>query len=227
MPKVTSWKSMKYGPKKKKAYKKKTARKAPISRIANRMIPSVNGTEYKYIDVENYGVIIPYTGSLVLLNGLIQGTTAISRIGNKIRMKTLDINLRIYTAQKSRLVRYMIVLDTQPKGAAPTLSNILEDLTYWVGPNVLSQRQKKSIERFVILKNKSFVINDVVTTSGQQNETLHHENLKLNIGVDYGLANTGAIADISVNSIYLVSVSTDASTGVVMDYASRIRFTDD
>lgn len=207
--------------------KKRTQRKVPAGRAVNAMIPVVNKIEHKYIDIDSSSLYANLTGSFLLLNPLVQGTSVSARVGDLIRMRTLDLNLRVWAVAKSRLVRYMIVLDTQAKGAAPTLSNLLEDIAFYTGPAPLSHRNKKSIDRFVVLRNKMFALNDIVTTAGQANENLFHEHVKLNVGVNYGLGNAGTIADISVNSIYFVILSTDASTGVVYDLNSRIRFTDD
>ena len=94
--------------------------------------------ELKSID-NSLIVTAPITtaGSVTLLNGVATGTDYVNRIGRKVIMKSLLMRVNFYPIGSTtngilgENIRYMILVDSQPNGALPSVTDILNN----AGPN--------------------------------------------------------------------------------------------
>ena len=113
--------------------------------------------EKKYIDQSNVAVAMDETPVLVLLNGLALGTSATTRVGQNICMKSFHLKFTIRGATYatttgntiSIMTRVMVVLDMQPNGTTPAGSDILEDTTAGIG--IVSPIYMSNAMRFKVL----------------------------------------------------------------------------
>jgi len=156
-----------------------------------------------------------------LLNGVVQGTTAETRIGRKIRMRSLDIrwtwNLQS-TSTGGSPVRCVVVYDKQSNAAAPTIAQIFNTNDF-LSPMLLANS-----DRFIILR--SFIsepvsLNNNLSVSG-------HEFVPIDLDVIYNDTNGGTILDIQTGSAYLM-IAQNGSIGTAggeFTFISRIRFDD-
>ena len=146
--------------------------------------------------------------SLQLLNGLQKGTNNTNRVGDSIKVKSIEVKSGTYlTSSFTGLymrVRRIIFIDLQPNAGVPTqaslLENVLSDWTY-------AFKNLDNKKRFVILKD------DVVTMSPNTNAAIQFPDYyyKMNMHTAYDSSNSGDITDISTNAIYIAYMSNSSS----------------
>lgn len=191
-----------------------------------RLLKDLINTEKKFVEVTGSAVQLQTntTGTLVLLNGLTQGTNLTDRVGNSIKMSSIMLEgfLALNSVALYDYVNVSLVLDRQPNGVQPAYTQIYDIGT---GPASLGQRSKFTVDRFKVLKSWDIPLSQ----NGEQMKKFHCY-LKLPSGTDshtkYNNANFGTIADISTNAVYLVFAGNATSNFSFISYFSRIRFVD-
>lgn len=214
-------------------YDKKQDRR--IARIEGRQ-------ELKWKDTLLSGVEMtsdPASTQLVLLNGLSQGDTSITREGNNTTFTSLQFRAEVFstiTNLVATFYRIIIFRDNQPNGAGPLAGNLLDITT--ITPYIYAPYNLKYAERFKVLYDYSGVINpqvELTVTAGATTEVMavSHKlkfRKKLSTITNYGLGNAGTVADISKHSFYILLMSdqTDASgLGPSINAGIRMIFKDD
>lgn len=199
-----------------------------IARSGGFSFKSTGGKELNFVDTALSSTAISTTEYKVLLNGLAQGTTASTRIGRRIQMKSIELKafvladaLTIYNQ-----VRFVIVLDKQANAAAPVWTDIYDAAT----PIALRNISNKA--RFWVLWDSGLIkILGNNATAGQQTDC-SAENLQLykriNIPVQYNSGSAGTVGDIQTNSLYFFGIGFDASgTADTQIYGNvRVRYDD-
>lgn len=189
----------------------------PMGTIARSLygISKLINSEHKFIDSSNT-TALSSAGSVILLSGVAQGTTDITRIGNSLIFQDLVFN---YDIEASNLVfttnvRVMLIIDKELDGALPTAANILQAV------NVRSPMNMDFSKRFVVLKSKNhaFSLNGSSTVAKKI-------YVKLPFHGYYDGA-TAAVGDCKENQILLLLVSDQPTNTPSISYYSRIKFTD-
>jgi len=146
------------------------------------------------------------TGTLTLLNGLTIGSNQVDdRIGKDVFMKSLTIQgeLSNNTAALYNICRTIVFMDMETKGAAPAITDVLTTATS------MSFYNSGNLHRFKIL------LDDVVTLQGVKGQPaaacFFHKTIPLGIPIWFNNGNAGTVADISKNSIYVLSISNIAA----------------
>ena len=123
------------------------------------------GSEIKALDV---GISMGFdqAGSIAALNLIQAGSSFFNRIGRRIEMKSLQLNLQINpippTANEfypSQTIRLLIVYDSQTNGAFPAISDILQS-TSQAGVNQTSNYALLNLnnrDRFTIIRDIKLV----------------------------------------------------------------------
>lgn len=184
----------------------------------------VNSGELKDVTTTGAVSLITFASTaaqLVLLNGMLMGTSASTRIGRRITVKSIYLrywaSLATGTTGTSP-IRIMIVLDKQANTQAPAAGDIL------LADNISQPNNLSNSRRFVTLCDK---VLDGIGTVGKASE--HFEFYKkTNLEVQYNTGNAGTVADIQSGSLYLLVWSTGAfgTTSPTGGYTVRLRFTD-
>jgi len=159
-------------------------------------------------------------GQLQLMNGISQGTSATTRIGRRVMIKSIYLRYWCTTASNttgSTPIRLMIVFDKQSNTVAPTAAEVL------VADSIVSPNNLSNSRRFVTLMDKMLQLD----TAGPNSANLEFYK-KCNLEVQYNTVNGGAIGDIQTGSLYLFvwsngTLGTASPTGNVY---TRIRFED-
>lgn len=213
----------------KKAMKRASGVVAPsMARSGGFSFRAMGGKELNFVDTLASSSSISTTPYLVLLNGMAQGTTASTRIGRRIQMKSIEMKGYIFndSATIVNQVRWVIVLDKQANAAAPAWTDVYDAATPY------SLRNISNKARFWVLHDSgliSLVGNN--TTAGQQTDStiVPVEYYKrINIPVQYNSGSAGTIGDIQTNSLYFMAIGLngagtfDASLAVNV----RIRYDD-
>lgn len=172
---------------------------------------------FQYV-IQSFFDVIGFPQPLI---GIAQGTSALTRIGRKIMLKSLLLTGHI-TMQPTPgtslndIVYLYIILDRQANGAYPAIADIWSEVV-----PAACLRNLDTAKRFKILKTMMWTLNasDASTPVIQDFEIF----LKMNKWIDFS-SDTGAITEIKSNNILCVwgsdfGVSTIAGS-------SRVRFTD-
>ncbi|AIF34800.1 capsid protein [Sewage-associated circular DNA virus-11] len=222
------------------------ARAAPMRAYANSQVPLRSGgyrfgsTEKKVFDLDTGTTNINTTGSVLALFVPTLGTDMTNRIGRKAIIKSFY--LRGYVrcensltptspqAGSSQQLRIIVLIDMQPNGALPAITDILKEQF----PS--SQLNINNRDRFKILKDKTyaldtFIYNTTATQAvGVAGRTLQNFKCykKMNLEVIFNSGNAGTIADTQTGALLIATIGSTASGtadgNLVM--SSRIRFLD-
>jgi len=204
-----------------------------LARTGGYSFRASGGTELNFKDTSIASLSISTTPTLTLLNGMAQGTTASTRIGRRIGIKSIEWRFNCATSTNTTWTsnRYMLVLDKQANAAAPAFTDIYDS----ANPSTL--RNISNMQRFqVLFDSQEFIMIGDNGGSGVSDydcdilATAHRGYLKVNIPVQYNVGVAGTVGDIQTNALYFVTIGnattsiTDVDTqpGAVV----RIRYSD-
>lgn len=182
--------------------------------------------ERKFKDTLSTASQLDTTGTVVLLNGMAQGATQSTRVGNKITMKSVQIRMQFIngTSSVAPIIRWMIIYDKQTNGVLPAITDVL------VLSTVTSMMNLANRDRFVILAEETFAPAAVWSDTAATAEFMefHKRYIKLNLDTIYNNSSTGLVGDVQTGSLLLVTLSNTASglEEPALDFTSRIRYTD-
>lgn len=136
------------------------------------------------------------TTSRILLNGLAQGNTKLTRIGDKINMVDLLLRfsiLRHTTDGHGIAARIVVLFDRSPVGAVPAPTDVFLTNGFYAPLN------RTNAGRFSILHDEYVDLNvdEFIST-----HKLYLDLKRVGV-VNYGLGNAGTVADISHGSLWL------------------------
>lgn len=181
-----------------------------------------DGSEWKYSDVGN--VVTPSTlGDFHLMNGITLGSSAVTRIGRVITIKTAQINLVAIngTTTNPGVLRVMLFYDKQANANAPSTgpNDLLENTPLIVSARGLNQRT-----RYRILADR--YISFGPSGAGDPSEYLRiFVRFRRGLRVQYNGGIAGTVADIVTNSLYMFLLSS-TGTPCTVSFYTRVRFTD-
>lgn len=179
------------------------------------------------VDTAAATYVFDTTGTVTLLNGTATGTDFTNRIGRKVNWRSFLIQGLIQVSTSPAFVslnRIMIVYDSQPNGALPAVTDVLQQATA-VSPLNLNNR-----DRFRVLLDKRFALGPYNTTvsSSVADRTCMHLNKyrKCNVDTIYD-GTTAAIADIQSGSVFMLTIGTQpATSNHLFTGTVRMRFVD-
>jgi len=163
----------------------------------------------------------PYIQSLT--SGIAEGAAIAQRIGAKILVKSIDLEMNITTSPGGSIalstgcfLDVFVVWDKQPDGATPTAGSVLVAAT-----TNMTFGNVNNLERFVVLRRKSFVFDE---TQGMN--AIYRDHIPFQLATRFG----DATAAPQTNDIYVMAVSPNAvgagNTTANIAYVSRCKFTD-
>lgn len=185
-----------------------------------------SGTEKKFLDTAQ-SLSTTSAGGIVGTNLTLipQGTTDVTRIGNKVLVKNINIHLGITLDDQTTVafmdgyVKYTVYLDRQTNGAAAAYTDIYESATF------SSFRNLDNVDRFEILKEAWLHIpcNAASTTHTVEANLKWNWHKKCEIPVHFS-ATTGVITELRSNSIGVCWISAGSIENIAS--TARIRFID-
>lgn len=199
------------------------------SKVVNKLKKDVK--ILKQNDVKNYKVKHQSPSSLsasitnvapviFCLNNMTQGTDETNRIGAKVKMIHLEMNLHLYRVSTLSnipvLVRVMLVREITTLGSLLSLSQLMNSAT--PPPYDVRNNTTRDAKRFKVLSDKTFVMGPKVNSTAS---TFHYNgngpmnkiikwNKKLNFMTNYIRGNTGTVSDIDTNALHLI-IFTDST----------------
>lgn len=173
--------------------------------------------------------------SYFLINGISQGTDATTRIGRKIKMKSLQIRWTVSTQLPATGlnpaglvagdVRVLVVYDRQCNGVLPAVTDILQSGTVSC---VTSPMNLNNRERFIVLVDKFFHLDP--QGPGSHVFRCYRKIPASAQDVIFNAGNAGTIADIVTGAVIVVTATTVQATvagAIDGNMYTRIRFLDD
>jgi len=181
---------------------------------------AVGGRELNFVDTNSPTLNMDTTGSVVLLNGIVPGSSASQRIGRKVVMKSILMTGVVVAGSTGSLAygRLAVVVDTQANAAVPLITDIWDAIT------AASNRNISNMPRFKVLYDSNVIaIQGNSTTPTEGSSVTLSKYIKVNIPVQYNVGTAGTIGDIQTNALYVVSFGSGVAGTTAPTYASRIR----
>jgi hypothetical protein len=160
------------------------------------------------------------SGSVTCVSQLAQGTTMNTRIGNSIRVQRLTVRGRVAVNASATftVVRVAVIRDMEGQGTAPTCGDIYETVGSSAAPRQPYDWLNR--KRFALLYD-SFL---VLSTQDLCQEYVFDIDLTKHV---LYRGTTAAAASDGEGSIYVVSLSDEATNVPTNAFTTRITFTDD
>lgn len=163
------------------------------------------------------------TATVVNLNTMAAGDTALLRDGNKILSKTVQIRatLQLESLAANSIIRYLVVHDKNSNGVAPTAAQIFEGT-----PAVYSMKNIGNGSRFTTLLDKIVVLNNQSDTAGAMAKAYISEFIKVPESLQLTAFADGTAAVPISGSLSLIIIG-DIAAGVAdVDavFNNRLRF---
>lgn len=183
-----------------------------------------------YVDLPEDLYVMADTTTIDLITIVPQGAATSERVGKRIALKSLQMRGQIHASSTSgvkwNVGAYMIVYDRRPTGNLPSVTDILSGAA---SPNSFNNDDNTS--RFRILKRVDVTIagnllND--NNADMLQDASFYLPLK-GLPVVFKNAGTGAIGDIEVGALYLVTTGEPAggtNGNPYLSAAFRTRYTD-
>lgn len=171
------------------------------------------------------------------INSPAQGNSALTRQGDQIEITSIHVRILLThdivpnsaDPPVPTCVRLVLVCDKQVNNNVITATDVMDPN---VGADFMQFRDLSDTGRYVILKDKKYILNpSVAFTDGTNTGSVSGTgkwiewNIPAQIRTDFS-ASTGDVADIVHNAIYLLGVASQNSTSGVANFSSRIRFKD-
>lgn len=158
-------------------------------------------------------------GTLNLCNGVAQGTTANTRLGRRIRIRSITVRAALYKAATQTLetaLRFVLVYDMQANGTAPLATDILQS------DQIAGVMNLNNANRFKILMDKTACIGAVDNTAVNITKYLKGDWI-----TQFNAGSAGTIGDIQTGSIYLLVYGPNIGVAVPNGaFTVRVRFSD-
>lgn len=180
------------------------------------------GSEKKFFDSSSV-TDASTTVTVVPLNSMAAGDTALTRDGNKILCKSIQLRIAVQneSLSENNIFRYVVVHDKNANGVSPTGAQVFEGT-----PNVYSMKNISNASRFRTLLDQVMPINNTSDTAGCfRKEYFDHfitipEDLQLTQYAD-GTADVPISGSLSL--LYLSDVVSGVTDLNVID-SNRLRF---
>lgn len=205
-------------------FKKKYTRAGPTARTGWAKPSSSVLKELQYADTTINGAFNT-TGTIVLLNGTVPGSTATTRYGTKIKIKSISLKGYALSSSLTTVTKgtIHIVWDKNPNGLTFVMTDYLASATADSHPNLNNRN------RFVTLCSMPFAFAGNNTTAAQQTSSsiqVAEKYLKVNLDTIYNAGTAGTIGDINQGGLFLVTIGTTAAGNADADLGGivRIRF---
>lgn len=217
------------------SYMSRTPARKRTYRRQGGLVPSYHGYnprgfvhgEWKYVD-NVFTDAISTTTTMTLCDALAPGTAANQRIGMKVAIRSIELRVWLMNNAATgveQAVRVMLFWDRQANGAIPAAVTDIIIAASPIAPRNLANRR-----RFKIIKDKVFTIGSCAATTGSPTSRTYKNYIKFKkpVIVEYNAGVAGNIADISSNSLYMLTIGTEADgdTCCGCNAVIRVRYTD-
>ncbi len=187
------------------------------------MVKSVKrliNVEIKNFDVQLTSQDIDIVPVITQLSNIPQGDTTSTRDGAQCKMVGLELSFRIVQAAAASITscRIMLVLDKQTNQAIYVANDLLADVT--ISDGIISPRNLDNSRRFTVLYDRTFTMQD-----GGVRSFVVKKYFKKDVLLRYD-GSTPSIADLTQNSMSLLTTSSEGTNVPTFTLFSRLRYVD-
>jgi len=190
-----------------------------------RYVKRASSQEVNYVDLAAVNYNADTTGSIRLVSIIAQGASVNQRIGKRAMYKSFLIRglLRSGTTTTISDAGLMLVYDKRPTGALPLITDILTTISTQAFMNDNNTGRFQVIRRW----DKTLIGNSTTPTTGQE-ACSFDEYVKFKAPITFESAGTGAIGDIDMGAVYLLSFGNQlaGNNAGIFDLTVRTRFTE-
>lgn len=179
-----------------------------------------------FVDLAYATYAMDTTGSITLVATIAQGPSQSQRIGKKAMYKSVQFRGHAQSATSTTLAdgAVLLVYDRDPTNTLPNITDILNTV------HSASFNNDTNSERFKIVRRWDFTFSGNAATPATGNEIKSFDEYvdMRNLPCQFGNAATGAIGDIKLGALYLVTVGSNVAgaTAPVLQCGARTRFID-
>lgn len=175
--------------------------------------------EIKNFDTQLTASAMTQAPIITQLTNIAIGDTTNSRDGNQCKMIGVDLNytLLVNATTPRTSVRIMLVVDRQTNQAIYLSTDLLEDIT--ANDGIVTPRNLDNKHRFIVLYDRVHMLSLSVPTLTVR------KYIRKDLLLRYD-ASTSAIADLTQNSLSLVSYTNEATNVPSITAFLRVRFVD-
>ncbi len=181
----------------------------------------VAGVESKYLDTA-ISTDATTTAVVVALSTMASGTTNITRDGNKVAWKSINLRLRynLEAITVNSSVRMILVYDKQSNAAALTSTQLVDSIT------MESQKNISFLGRFIVLMDKVITLNQTASNAGGIQRGFFKKYIKIPLNAQLANYQTGASAIPQMGALSLLYFGTEAAgaSDVDMNGSVRVKF---
>lgn len=222
--------------------KKRVRLTGPRTYQAGRELLKTPKQELKAFDVAATGINFDTPANppvFVALNAVVNGAELYQRVGRKIYMKNIHIRgFVVNTATSTQdMGRILVVYDSQPNIAFPTIAQLLQDSNAAAATSGLSEINLTNRARFQILRDYQVLLPSATNTAGVLTNFEMTDQIKNSFNIDmfiklkglesvFNGTNGGTIADITSGSIFITCVTQNNNAEWAFEFTSRLRFYD-
>jgi len=188
------------------------------------LIGGPQGPERKKVELSQSSIAVtnaaPYVQSLTV--GIAQGVGVSQRVGDRIKVKAVDLQFNIQssgatsTTAGQTFIDVFLILDTQPQETTAAAATVFQTPS-----SNLTYIQLDSLERFQVLRRERINLDPAMGLS--QTWTWH---LSADLGVRFGAANTTPMS----NDILVCATTAQTAANSYtpqLQYISRLTYTDE
>lgn len=163
------------------------------------------------------------TATILNLNNMAAGDTAITRDGNKIICRSIQLRgtFQNESLAVNNVVRYMVIHDKNSNGTAPTLAQVFEGT-----PAVQGMKSISNASRFTTLLDKTVVLNNSSDTAGAFQIVYISEYIKVPQALQLSAFadGTGAVPISGSLSLIIIGSTAAGANDVDVIMNTRLRF---
>lgn len=187
------------------------------------MVKSVKrllNVEVKNFDTQLTGSAITDAIGITQLTNIPQGDGTNSRDGAQCKMIGIELNFTIVqnVSAVTTLFRLMVVQDKQTNQAIYLAADLLDDVTPF--DSIIAPRNLDNMRRFSVLYDRTFVLEAGGTSAFIVRKYIKKEMLLRFDG------STPSIADLTQNSLSILSVATETANDPALTLHARVRYVD-
>jgi len=209
--------------------KSKTSMSSKDHNLLMKLKKNMLSHEKKFLDTSiSSGYSTAGTGTVTLINGLVQGTDENTRIGRQITISSIFVRgvvLVASTTTGTGAIRTILVLDQE----VPQVAGVGQAMTitdYLVSDSLDALNNLNNRKRFKVLMSEVQNLSSYAAGGGPSSAHIDFYK-KVNIPVEFNAADNGNIGDFTKNALYLITYQYGlATTAPTMQVNTRIRFTD-
>lgn len=178
----------------------------------------VGGQETKYFD-SAFSADASTTTQIQSVNALAQGNTRVTRIGNKIAMKSVSLRVS-YNAEalaQNVKARFMLVIDHQSNASDFVVADLLNN------PYIEAFTQIGNFGRFTVLMDKVVVLNSTTSTAGALQKGFFKKHIRIRPIHQIVNYNVGTASAPLTGNLVLLYLSDIAAGTTDMDVAGNVR----